>query len=414
MFVEISFRRALRVRQARGPTATSTLADMQEKRNTLARRIELWQTLQDAHMPLVAQIRGSGNLTSSSSAGDAAVPSSAQTRLPTPPPSQTPVAASSQSSGIEDARLWLPSALTPSLRTAAVSPGLFDKERRLRIAQADDALEDLRRCRRILTGVNEFRRYNVDGLGQRTEGKVRTVYSNFKDKQQRAAERYCAARAALASLDPDGNWTTRLKVLNATDIRGPGHDDNTTLGEGYYEISWIWLVPHESSLPITSPGDTLDRNEFLENMRVEWVRSKARAERWGEEIQLLEEEMRRVITYLEWMASWWREQGSRWVSQPAALERGLKVYAERQARVYEGLACRFAVLWVPYFRTHRGGVPEWAASYKVPLRNGTAGLAAEDVEGLWSDSDSEGQSDVDLGSSVAGSSSAVVGVGNAM
>ena len=210
-----------------------------------------------------------------------------------------------QSTTIEDIRLWLPSALPAAIRSAAVPQGLQDKERRLRIAQADDALEDLRRCRRILTGVNEFRQYNVDGMGQRTEGKVRTVYSNFRDKQQCAAEQYRVARATLVALDPQGDWVTHFKELRQNDIRGPGQDDNMALGEGYYEISWIWLVPRNGTDPSTAASGTLDRNEFLENIKVEWARSKARAEQWAEEIQLLEEEMRRVIQYFKWKAVWW-------------------------------------------------------------------------------------------------------------
>jgi hypothetical protein len=50
---------------------------------------------------------------------------------------------------VENASLWLPSALPASLsdelRTTGLSPGLLEKERRLRVAQADDALAEVRR-----------------------------------------------------------------------------------------------------------------------------------------------------------------------------------------------------------------------------------------------------------------------------
>ena len=44
-------------------------------------------------------------------------------------------------------------------------------------------------------------------------------------------------------------------------------------------------------------------------MQVEWSKSKARAERWREEVILLSEEMRRVLVYFEWKARWWMIQG---------------------------------------------------------------------------------------------------------
>jgi len=35
-------------------------------------------------------------------------------------------------------------------------------------------------------------------------------------------------------------------------------------------------------------------------MRCEWVKSKARADRWNEEVLLIKEEMQRVLVYFEW------------------------------------------------------------------------------------------------------------------
>jgi hypothetical protein len=40
-------------------------------------------------------------------------------------------------------------------------------------------------------------------------------------------------------------------------------------------------------------------------MRVEWAKTHARANRQKEEVLLLTEEMRHVVAYLDWKASWW-------------------------------------------------------------------------------------------------------------
>ena len=40
-------------------------------------------------------------------------------------------------------------------------------------------------------------------------------------------------------------------------------------------------------------------------MRVEWTKTRARAERWSEEVILLNEEMQHILRYFEWKAGWW-------------------------------------------------------------------------------------------------------------
>ena len=100
-------------------------------------------------------------------------------------------------------------------------------------------------------------------------------------------------------------------------------------------------------------------------MRAEWARTRARAAHWGEEVELLQEEMRRVIEFFEHKARWWREQVVRRTSVAPALARGLAAYAEKQAAVFDSLALDCATLWVPYLKSI-ASVPEWAARYNVP------------------------------------------------
>lgn len=44
------------------------------------------------------------------------------------------------------------------------------------------------------------------------------------------------------------------------------------------------------------------------NLRVEWAKSWARAAWWGEKVDLLSEEMRCTLAFLQWRADWWRSQ----------------------------------------------------------------------------------------------------------
>jgi hypothetical protein len=70
--------------------------------------------------------------------------------------------------------------------------------------------------------------------------------------------------------------------------------------------------------------------------------------RWAEEIELLQEEMRRVLQFFDWQANWWDEQQDRLVCETAAQREGLVAYAHKQAHIRRQLASRFRVLWTPY------------------------------------------------------------------
>ena len=97
-------------------------------------------------------------------------------------------------------------------------------------------------------------------------------------------------------------------------------------------------------------------------MRVEWAKTHARANRWQEEVLLLTEEMRRVVAYLDWKASWWRAQGSRRDDVRADITDGLTAYAHQQADLMHKLAESFAALWYPVL-VAEGISIEWPEHY---------------------------------------------------
>jgi hypothetical protein len=64
-------------------------------------------------------------------------------------------------------------------------------------------------------------------------------------------------------------------------------------------------------------------------------------------VELVEEEMHRVLQFLRWHAEWWRSQvGLRDTLQSdAALREGHLAYARKQAAYMEGLAAQFEAAW---------------------------------------------------------------------
>lgn len=86
-------------------------------------------------------------------------------------------------------------------------------------------------------------------------------------------------------------------------------------------------------------------------VRVEWCKARARVNRWSEEVELLLEEMRRVIEFLKWQAEWWGGQVSSRSLGSVVDQEGLAAYARRQAALRLSLVTSFQHLWrdVPMF-----------------------------------------------------------------
>ena len=80
-------------------------------------------------------------------------------------------------------------------------------------------------------------------------------------------------------------------------------------------------------------------------LQCEWVKSKARAERWQEEVLLVTEEMRRVLCFLEWKAEWWTAQGSTHIDVSPDVADGILAYSAKQAHINHALAESFRKRW---------------------------------------------------------------------
>jgi hypothetical protein len=131
-------------------------------------------------------------------------------------------------------------------------------------------------------------------------------------------------------------------------------------------------------------------------LRIEWVRAKARAERWQEEVVLLDEEMRRVIDFGLWKAEWWSTQANKCCSLPNPLsdsadallspplsedlQEGLRAYAAEHEALERAMTANLQQKWA--------GVRNKAKSMILELDNG-----AEQANDLEPDDDNSGHSD---------------------
>jgi hypothetical protein len=157
--------------------------------------------------------------------------------------------------------LYLPSAL-PASSHATLNADFFEKEARLRVAQADDALAELKKLLRITMGLWDYKHTQL-GLSQGAGTRARTMISRFRDKINRCADRYRAAYLALKILDPNGDWIHRLLELTAADVRPPRRDKEKRVTEGKHVLSWIWIVQHgDSAVDLDASEDEIGDSKF--------------------------------------------------------------------------------------------------------------------------------------------------------
>ena len=165
-------------------------------------------------------------------------------QLPLETSSHSQSSASQSTNKPETNSLWLPSSMPSSLHATGCVPGLVAKETKLRIAQADDTLNDIRRQLWISATLLNFKKSDIGGTSQRMDTRVCTLMTSFHDKTHCAAHHYDAALQALSALDPNSTWTNRLKRLDhSKDLCLPHCDMDDEPSEGRQELSWIWLVP---------------------------------------------------------------------------------------------------------------------------------------------------------------------------
>ena len=246
--------------------------------------------------------------------------------------------------------LLLPSAIPEDDRSPC-HKGVIETEKTLRLAQMQDSLVDLRRSRRALRNLRLYFKSNVSGEGQKIQTKSRTIETRVNHRIKRAVWRYRTAYCALLKLDPTGSWTKEYRELKDDDNRGPLKEaDEMGVGDGRYSPSWIWTM--SSAVTVPTEGSVAEKQEIDETARYEWMTSRARADRWVEEKDLLREEMRRVLFFLEWRSRTWSEKvGARKGVCTPDIQNGIDAYARKQANVYRDLALSFACKWLPYLDT---------------------------------------------------------------
>ncbi|KIY44623.1 hypothetical protein FISHEDRAFT_77365 [Fistulina hepatica ATCC 64428] len=232
---------------------------------------------------------------------------------------------------------------------AQVPPLLMEIEWSLREAQASDALEGMQRSLRLNSYLAKSKRDWSRGVAANTRSQtaIQRVDQHIRGHISQYHDARTALKVLTQSLNKGGSWAIRFRELSDEDVRPLPVDG---LGEGGRASSWIWRVG--------SMGQGTSEEILEDALRIEWLKARARFQRFDEEIHLLNAEKERGISYLRFEALEWAGRiGARSV-QDQALRDGLDAYAKQQAALRLQWSARFEKMWAD--------IPIWISQGAVP------------------------------------------------
>lgn len=219
-----------------GSATSLQLAKIQERKNSLQRKLKNWVAIQHLYMPEVSVLRAREDGEASDKTAEIAP---------------------------YDFKLYLPSSLP---RKTTCSSKLKNYEFRMREAQAFEALEELRQHLRLRTFMYNYKDRHF--VGQSANTRCQNLIKRVQKKIAMSSSKYRAAHGALTTLSTSSavsnvGWNMRLLPLEDNDIR-PLRDveDGVPEGskskkkkkvpnmpesgskhsEGHRKLSWIWKV----------------------------------------------------------------------------------------------------------------------------------------------------------------------------
>ncbi|KAJ7098218.1 hypothetical protein C8R43DRAFT_1092381 [Mycena crocata] len=303
----------------------------------------------------------------------------------------------------ESIRLFMPSGLSESLRGRACAPGIVEVEGRFRYAEAMETLELIRSGLRMRTVTNRFKVKNV--TGQRANTRAQGIQHQVDVRIHGGKIRYRYAREAYFRLEGAGAWEAELKHLADEDVRALNERAMTTAElENSERLRAAGQLNEVETGGVAADGVVVLRGESRRqlsggggrgaegSLRAEWCKARARAERWREELVLLEEEMRRTIEFGRWRGEWWLEATS--VEPPTAeVGEGLTAYADECSRTEMERADMLEGKWALMRENARrvlGGLPEESLLQVVLNRDDIEDADDEGEAGMYEELEGEG------------------------
>ncbi|KAG1720661.1 uncharacterized protein EDB91DRAFT_1064768, partial [Suillus paluster] len=216
--------------------------------------------------------------------------------------------------------IWMPSSV---LRNEALALGLHTlqaEELELRKGQANDCLEKLRQAlgHKAIIYRQHFRSADSTWTGTRSKQEA----LRCRIKIEKCVRRYQRARGSMQRLGADED--TLRTIYQDIQPHQLSVDKEVTeenrYGQGSDRLAWFWRVNngHDSQ-------EDVWMDEFY---RVNWLKAKARWQRWEEELRLVQHEM-------GWTVSWFKYRMEEWDQRyRQATKPGHQAYAHRQVLLW--------------------------------------------------------------------------------
>lgn len=199
-----------------GPTATTLqLAKLQERINSMHRKITAWIKVQELYMPAAARQRSLDDQLADDDADEI-------------PAYNIP--------------LYLPSKL-PARSRKRCPTKLLEYEFQLREAEAYESLDELRQHLRLRSYEWNYKKRHT--IGQSAQTRAQNLIARVESKVRTSANNYNSARDAMVDLATllhiQPTWQRTLKKLEQDDIRHLSEVKNGET-EGRRKPSWIWMT----------------------------------------------------------------------------------------------------------------------------------------------------------------------------
>ncbi|KAI6024926.1 hypothetical protein BKA83DRAFT_4124738 [Pisolithus microcarpus] len=209
--------------------------------------------------------------------------------------------------------IWMPSSIGAAKLTELGLHDLLKEERELRIGQANDCLDQPR------TDLG-----NKAMEGTRTKKEIQKVVARV-NKHVRSYQR---ARQAILRLDPDANMAEKYQEILPEDlVVSKEVTEENRFGQGTSKLAWFWVMDGRKSQLNVEAGGLME--EFY---RINWLKARARRDRWKEEVSLVRHEMLWMGLRFEYHKNMWEQRALQ------STEPGKEAYARKQMVLWSDFA----------------------------------------------------------------------------
>ncbi|KAI6101034.1 hypothetical protein EV401DRAFT_1894234 [Pisolithus croceorrhizus] len=240
--------------------------------------------------------------------------------------------------------IWMPSSIESAKLTELGLVNLLKEERELRIGQANDCLDQLRTDlgNKAMLYQQNFWTANSSREGTRTKKEIQKVVARI-NKHVRGYQR---ARQAILRLDPNVDMAEKYQEILPNDLAVSKEvTEENRFGQGTSKLAWFWMMEGEQSQLSLQGGGLME--EFY---RINWLKARARRDRWKEEVSLVRHEMLWTCLWFEYHKDMWEKRALQ------STEPGKEAYAKMQMGLWNDFAKKARLMFQGMYKEARGNL----------------------------------------------------------